>query len=467
MYILVIETSTSAVKSAIYDTDAEMIIKILSSEYSRDMADMFTIDAERMFELVCSTVKEIVNKIEYRINAVVLCSIWHSLLLLDGNLKPTGRIKTWMENGAAGYLENNVAQDMRKDLYKRTGCIAHPCYPLWKYIASGDNDFRYISSQGEYIFLKMTGKLYASNVTASGTGWFNINSLNYDEEIIRFAGIDAEQLPELCEPDFSLPMTEEAACLMSLEPGIPVVIGGADGALNQIGCGACDGNIMTMSVGTSGAVRIASNSVVLSEKMASWCYYSGEKTRLAGAAVNGACNCVNSFSELTGKSFDELRQEAYGIKVENAPIYLPFIYGERSPGWSGKSFGGFYFCCSETTDGEKYYAMLEGILFSLKQCIDLMPINPSLIRLSGGIVNDPLWLCMAGKIFEYPIYINDFKDASVLGAASIAMKSLKINNSIKDFRWINEKRLPQDASDLDMYNERYRRYLELYDLQKQ
>ena len=105
-------------------------------------------------------------------------------------------------------------------------------------------------------------------------------------------------------------MTEEAAREMDLASGIPVVIGGSDGALNQIGAGAMEEGIMTLSVGTSGALRLASKVPVIPQEPSTWCYYLADGKRIAGAATAGAGNCVEWFvkrlNSHSGLGFSEL-----------------------------------------------------------------------------------------------------------------------------------------------------------------
>ena len=65
---------------------------------------------------------------------------------------------------------------------------------------------------------------------------FNIHTLDWDDDILSFAGIKRSMLCELYEPIFSAPLKGSVEYL-GLK-GLPVIIGGADGALNQIGAGA-------------------------------------------------------------------------------------------------------------------------------------------------------------------------------------------------------------------------------------
>jgi len=78
---------------------------------------------------------------------------------------------------------------------------------------------------------------------------FNIHTLEWDEDILKFAGISPSMLCELKEATYFAPLKDSMAELLGIKSGIPVIIGGSDGALNQIGAGALKRGIMTLSVG--------------------------------------------------------------------------------------------------------------------------------------------------------------------------------------------------------------------------
>ena len=103
-----------------------------------------------------------------------------------------------------------------------------------------------------------------------------------------------------------------------------------------------------MSVGTSGALRAAHQEPKLPGEPSTWCYYLFDGRRLAGAAINGATNCVDwyldCFSTKDGghRDYDKFTEGASKVQGERAPYFMPFIFGERCPGWQEEKTGGFY-----------------------------------------------------------------------------------------------------------------------------
>ena len=116
----------------------------------------------------------------------------------------------------------------------------------------------FIMGQGTYNFYRATGQRKIMDSMASGTGLFSIITCDFDEDVLQAVGIRREQLSEMVKFTDTSPLCDETAALSGLKKsGIPVVPTGPDGGLNQIGAGALGDGIMTVSVGTSGAMRLS------------------------------------------------------------------------------------------------------------------------------------------------------------------------------------------------------------------
>ena len=120
-----------------------------------------------------------------------------------------------------------------------------------------DLDKYLIVGQGSYTFYKLTGQRIVSESIASGSGLLNIHKKVFDKDILKFIGIDENQLCRISTYTDVQPLTGEGARLLGLQSGIPVIPTYPDGALTQVGAGALGENVMTFSVGTSGAIRMS------------------------------------------------------------------------------------------------------------------------------------------------------------------------------------------------------------------
>lgn len=480
MIVLALEASTSAAKAALYSVE-NGLLGTLGIPYSSDICDTVTIDPEGAFQAVTDCGRLLLEKLKIsEVDIIGLSSIWsHSILMLDEDRQPMGRISTWANTDCAGTVSRYKKDaELNRRFYRKTGCPIHSIYTLWKWMhfresaGAGQGRKVFISTLPEFIFEKLTNRPAVSKTVASAGGMLNIHSLEWDDEILKFAGISAEMLSPLREPEFTEPLGARAAGLLGLKPGIPVVVAGADGALNQIAAGGLKKGIMTISVGTSGALRLSNDKPVLPDKPSTWCYYGAEGKRIVGAATSGAGNCVEWLARkvFSGtKTMKELDLGLEGGDFQNAPIFLPFLFGERCPGWEDTRQGGFCGLTGSHKDTDLYFSVLEGVLFNLFQCYktlnDIMD-EPEYISISGGIEHSGAWLQMAADIFGKEIHTSDVRDASLLGAVKVALKVTGILKSLQEIDPGAGDKYTPDYLKSSIYKERYERYIKCYDTMK-
>ncbi|MFW5999623.1 MAG: gluconokinase [Halanaerobiaceae bacterium] len=475
MNILALEASTSAAKAVIYDVEKKQVLNSTDRTYGSDVGNVATQDPEGVWQCLQTCARELLQEEKVEIDMVAPVSTWHSFLLLDEEREPVGEILTWANSEAADYVRQFRDENgLDAGFYRKTGCPVHGIYPLWKWMYLRETgqitlpDRVNISSKPGYIFEQLTGEPGVSRSTASGTGLLNIYSLDWDDDILDFSRLNRGQLAPLRELDYRAPLKKSVAKKLGLNSGVPVMIPGPDGAFNQIGSGALSGGIMTLSVGTSGALRMAVREPLLPERPSTWCYYAGGGKRLAGAAISGAGNCVNWFKEQVNhnnSSLEELDSLAAEVIQSEAPYFLPFLYGERCPGWRDGRTGGFCGLRGNHSTGQLYYAILEGILFNLYHCYRILVEegeSPEEINVSGGIVNSPLWLQMAADIFSRELVVSRIKDASSLGAVAVALKAAGILDSLADFSPAKSSIIRPGEERTGMYRERFDQYLDWY-----
>jgi gluconokinase len=475
MHCLAIELSTASAKAMLYASDRG-IVTTKSVPFGTDICDMASQDSEGVFAALTRAVRAVREQAPADVDAIGLCTTWHSILFLDERRKPVDRIYTWANSRAsrtvAGYRRDQAACEA---YYQRTGCMVNATYPLWQYIHFRDTrpdligKTAYLSSQGEFLFERLTGEIAASLCTASGSGFLNIRDLAWDEESIEFCRARPEQFAPLKEATYAAPLRAEIAALWNVGAGIPVVIGGADGALNQIGDGALGEGVMTFSLGTSGALRLATDQVVLPPKPATWCYYLAGGRWVVGGSTAGAGNCLTWFADkmsLDGRlDFRSLDTAAETVDGEKAPIFLPFPYGERCPGWRDDRRAEFRYLSGEHGLADLYYSVLEGVLFNLYHCYtiltDLMP-EPDRILVSGGIVRSAHWIQMAADIFGKELSVSNVEHVSLLGAVGVVHKALDPSYDLGRRSNGDGARIGPDEKSAARFERRFERYKDCY-----
>lgn len=467
MLVLVLETSTSSAKALLYDSAAG-IVASKSIPYDNHVSDVATQDCDAVYRLALEAGRQVARG--KGVDAIAICGTWHSILACDRDMKPATRTFSWAYAESRAETAGIRADiTLARDLYSRTGCMIHGTYGFYTllHLANGGMklDDKLFASQGGYIFHEMTGRRLESASTMSGAGFVNIHTQQYDPLVLSMLGADAGQFGQLATYRDTFPLKPEAASLLGLSPGIPVVPAYPDGAMNQVGAGALEKGIMTLSVGTSAAMRLSVDSPLIPAQPSTWCYI-GADTRIAGAAIAGACSCVDWFRQkIAGTDIPFAKLDKAAQEKDDSPVFLPFIFGERCPGWRDDRLGGFLGLAPDHSSGAMYRAVLEGVCFNLLQCYRILTEvagEPSEIRLSGGILNSPFWTQMLADVFGKKMRAAAFSQASSMGAAALALAACGEIPDLSAFRPGGYADIEPDEAAKDHYAPKYERYLRWY-----
>lgn len=222
---------------------------------------------------------------------------------------------------------------------------------------------------------------------------------------------------------------------------------------------------MTFSVGTSGAMRLTTQQSLIPDKPSTWCYLS-PKAWLSGAATSGCCNCIDWYrNNLLGARDSYADLDGATNAGAETPVFLPFLFGERCPGWDDERHGGFSGITPQMGRFELYRAVQEGVLFNLYQCyLHLTGLNgrPKKIKLSGGILHSPTWTQMCADIFQEEMDVDKETQGSLIGGAVLAMELLGVIRDARDYRIDVADTIKPDFQNGQIYARKYQRYLDAY-----
>ena len=200
-----------------------------------------------------------------------------------------------------------------------------------------------------------------------------------------------------------------------------------------------------LTIGTSGAVRIASPKPIYNFKEMIFNYVMDEKTFISGGPVNNGGNVVQwlfksflDISKASEKDYQDLFKEIDSVSPgSNGLIFLPYLYGERAPVWDGKSSGVYFGIKPSHT--QKYFlrAAVEGICYSMNQVLKIVESATQKIEkliVGGGFINTKKWIEMLADITGKKIFVIETEDSSAVGAALLNMKAMKVIDSYNAFK---------------------------------
>lgn len=447
-YAMGIDLGTSSVRAILFDPEGRPFCKA-----ARECSIVTTSQgfAESDPEAILQAVFEVVKSCSDKAGAGNICAVgissqMHSLMALDGDGRPLTKLMTWADTRAvseANFIERNY--DV-KELYYKTGCrVQHPMYPLSKMLwLKGhcpelyQKAAKFITIK-EYLLFRLFGVYVVDRTLASCQGYYNINTQQWDEELLRdLLKIDRSKLSEVVDCTHVLRGFDKSyEALLGLHADTPFVPGSGDGILANVGSGVFDDTAFTTTVGTSGAVRTTVASPLLDKEGRTWCYSFTRDRWVAGGAINSGGIALKWLRDefrdqferdAAAEGLDSLYKlfDSYAEQIPPASdglVFLPYLTGERSPDWNAGARGILFGLSYHHTRKHMIRAAMEGViyrLFSVYRVLTAISDNADRIYANSGYTNSPLWLQMQADIFNKEIQVSEVTETSALGAAILA-----------------------------------------------
>jgi gluconokinase len=364
----------------------------------------------------------------------------HSIIPVDENGRALANMLTWADARSYEVAERIKTSAVAKSLYEATGTPIHAMSPLCKIIWWRENKpdlfsrtFKFISIK-EYIWNKLFHQFQVDYSIASATGLFDIIQFKWHEEAMQLAGITPAQLSVPVAPGlvrFDLP--EAIAHALHIEASTPFVIGASDGCLANLGSSAMSASYASITIGTSGAVRIASDRAIHHFESMLFNYRLDEQIFISGGAINNGgiafkwC-AENLLHENLKNGYDDLFRQIETIEAgSNGLLFLPYLMGERAPIWDSRANGAFLGVTIAHNNVHFLRAVVEGICFSLNdvlQTIEQSAGNIEKIHVSGGLFKSKVFIQMLANITGKILCLMQTEDASAIGAVNLALKAL-------------------------------------------
>lgn len=406
----------------------------------------------------------------------------HGLVLLDEDGKVLRPAILWNDNRTqkeCDYLNDEIGRDK---LSLSTGNIALCGFTapkvLWvkKHEPEIFAKIRHILLPKDYIRYCLTGEYKIDTADAAGTVFFDVKNRCWSKEMIRVLDIDESWLPEVFEcyeqtGVVTLAIAEE----LGINPAAKVFGGGGDQAVGAVGTGTVSDGVVSVALGTSGAVLASTNcyKVDTQNRLHSFCHANGKYMQMG--VMLSAAYCLQWWVEEINKGiasdnpYQFLGEEASKIPAgSEGLIFLPYLTGERTPYPDGNARGTFIGLSPMHTRAHMTRAVLEGVGYGLRDSLELikdMGISINEIRITGGGARNKLWVEIIASIFNQELGIVEASDGPAYGAAILAAVGCGQFDSVEEacssFIQIAEKIAP-NPKDAAIYEKGYAIYQSLY-----
>ena len=467
MYYIGLDLGTSGLKGLLVDRNGT-ILKEESASYpvSYPQSGWSEQNPEDWLEAAESVLTQLAEGVENEVAGVSIGGQMHGLVLLDGHDEVIRPAILWNDGRTqkqTDYL-NEVIGKKKLDEYTANIAFAGFTAPKILWVKENESEnFKRIQKlclPKDYLAYKLTGVFSTDYSDASGMLLLDVKNKRWSKEMLAICSVKEEWLPKLYE---SYEATGKVNCL----PNAILTAGAGDNAAAAIGTGTVQNGDCNISLGTSGTVFISGDNFMPSENNAlhSFCHANG-KWHLMGCILSAAS--ANKWwleDILQTKDYDGATKGA--TLGENEVFFLPYLMGERSPHNDVNARGAFLGMRANTTREQMSLAVLEGVAFALRDCVECARqsgLQITKATVCGGGAKSAVWKRILANVLNAEILSPETEQGPSYGAAILAMigaGEYKNAEQAKELIRMKERIVPESEL-VRKYEEKYRIFRKLY-----
>lgn len=435
-FILSIDVGSSSVRAMIFDVRGGALEGVfVQKQYATDTTPDggVTIDphtmCDRIFECIDEALSQAGANAE-RIEQVAMDTLVGNLMGMDANGKPTTPIYIWADTRGGEIGEWLKTQLDTVNYTWRTGSRIHTSYWPVRLLWLRENESesfaqtKFWLSLGEYVLYRIFGERRISLSTASWSGLLNRHEMEWDVQTLKILPIEIEQLSTLSGDAFQGLSGKWASRWPALKNAqwFPSV---GDGVASNLGAGCYTPDRVAISVGTSGAMRVVVQGTPIETPDGLFVYRVDSNRSLVGGALSNAGNLYGWLTSVlkTDENLQaivgEIAPDSHGLTI------LPFLAGERAPGWNDRAQAVFMGMTFDTRQEDLIRAALESVSYRFyqvaKRLKPLLPENVAYVASGAPVLNSPVWMQILADVLGAPVYANSYAEATIRGAAFLAM----------------------------------------------
>jgi xylulokinase len=218
--------------------------------------------------------------------------------------------------------------------------------------------------------------------------WLDVEKRAWSPALLALAGLHEGQMPRLVEgSDAGGALNASAAAALGLPQGIVVAGGGGDNAASAVGMGTVDAGEGFLSSGTSGVLFVVTPRYQPNAASATHAFCHALPRRWHQMSVMlSAASCLQWAAGALGlASASAVEAKAASLSPgqrATAPLFLPYLSGERTPHNDAHVRGSFHGLSHNTDQAALAYAVIEGVTFGLKDGLRALQVQAARPRSS-------------------------------------------------------------------------------------
>jgi xylulokinase len=229
----------------------------------------------------------------------------------------------------------------------------------------------------DYLRWKMSGDKVSDMSDAAGTLWLDVAKRDWSDTLLDACGLSRDQMPRLVEGSaVSGVLNRDIARAWGLNSEVIIAGGGGDNAASAIGIGAVEPGDAFISLGTSGVLFAVNPSFSPNPNSAvhAFCHALPDRWHQMSVMLTAA-SALRWYCQLIGSHETTLLAEVAQLtqaEKRQAPLFLPYLSGERTPHNDPLAVGAFHGMTHSTQRAALGYAVLEGVAFGMADGLSVL-----------------------------------------------------------------------------------------------
>jgi len=460
---LVIDQSTSATKALLFNQKGQLVARV-SEEHQQFYPQPGWVEhdpieiLENTYKAVEKLVRENIADND-KIVSVAITNQRETVLVWDKYTgKPVYNAVVWQCNRGTQICNEFISKGYQSKVTEKTGLIISPYFSASgvQWILDNVPNAREKAEDGQllmgtidsWLIWNLTAeKNHATDYTnASRTLLFNINTLNWDKELLDLFTIPASMMPNVtyCDEIFG------TTTFNGLTPEIPIagVLGDSHGALAGQMCFKPGMGKATYGTGSSIMINIGEKALPAPRGLVtSVAFAAGGKVYYA---FEGNIHCTGATIKWLQddlkliESANETEELATSVESTDGVYFVPAFAGLGAPWWDNEAKALICGMNRGTNKAHIVRAALESIAYQVKDLMDLIQtygVELSELRVDGGPVKNNFLMQFQADMLQAKINRSPIQEASAFGAfliSGLAMKTWKSLSEIEKLRTEND-----------------------------
>ena len=434
--VLALDFGTSGLRAFVFDVRGRPIDRCIAhaDRPVRTSADgEASVDADERVRAAGLVIDEVLRRAGRRANeiaAVATSMFWHSVLGVDARGRATTRVITWADTRARGEAARLREELDETAVHARTGCVLHASYlpAKLRWLAREERDaYRrtaHWTSLGEYLYQAYLGERRAAHGMASATGLYDQRLRAWDPGMLAATRVDARSLSPIDDAPLAglRPIYARRWPALARVPWVPAI---GDGACSNVGAGAVGRDVVSLFLGTSGAMRVVYATDDPPVVEGGWTYRLDARRVVAGGALSNGGNVIG----WVRRAFPSVDLERVVRTAGPAQLVaLPLLAGDRSPTWDDAARAAVAGIGLATTGDDIARAMVEGVAYRVARLWSVvdaaMPGITRVVATGGTLLSMPWLIQLFADAIGRPVVTSGAGEGSARGAALAALERI-------------------------------------------